>query len=261
MHDWTLLNNEKRFIVEDVILKWEAMLDDKSLNEHHYQRFLCDHAGLFFVTPGSYFMLTKPDMGGECVPDLVQLYDNESFGLIYRFIELESPHDQVFTGKGTQAVALTEALQQVEDWQRWLAKNHQTGSELFPSKAYKLTGDPQARFSVIIGRRKAVSQHEEIRIQKSRQYNCDIRTFDYLTDLLRKQMYLNLMFGESDRDLTEEEKNELVSPFFKAMPSADWRKLRRHNPFYNSHSMGWNAKAILKFRKINHELQEQFENT
>jgi hypothetical protein len=260
MRDWTLLNNQKRIIVNDILNKWESMLNDEMLSENDYQQFLVDHAGIFFSSPGSHIVLTKPDLGGEYVPDLVVLYDNESFGFVYRFIELESPHDKVFTSRGTQAVALTNALQQVEDWKRWLSKNQQSGYELFPSKGYKLTGDPQVRFSVIIGRRESVKDHEAIRMQKSLAYNCDIRTFDYFSDLVRKKTFLSELFAESDSSVTEEEKNELVSPFFKAMSSGQWRSLRKHNPFYASHSMGMNAKAILKYRSMNNDLLEQFDN-
>lgn len=258
MQDWTLLNGPKRTIVNDVLHEWEIKLEDKSLKEADFQRFLEDHAGLFFSSTGSHLVLAKPDMGGEYVPDLVVIHDNESLGFCYHFIELESPHDQIFTNKGTQAAALTEALQQVENWQRWLAKNHQTGAELFPSKAFKLTGNPQVQYSIIIGRREAVKQHEAIRLQKSSLYKCDIRTFDSLSDRLRKQIYANELFAECDRDVTDDEKNLLVSPFFKAMSSTQWRSLRTHNPFYSAHSMGWNAKAILLYRPTNTELLAKF---
>jgi hypothetical protein len=261
MHDWTLLNNERRGILEQVAQEWETLLSDTALLEPAYQRFLEAHAGLFFSRPtGTHIVLSKPEMGADHVPDLVVVSDNQSYGFKYELIELESPHDRAFTSKGRQSAKLTDALQQVEDWQRWLEKHVDLGRELFPSKAYMLWGDPQISYKVVIGRRADMGRNNEVRLQKSAKYNCSIRSFDHLTDQLRKNAFLDHSLFEHDQSLTDEDLNRIVSPFFCAMSSAAWKKYRTDKNFSNAHSLGFSGLGILKHRPENSALLDRFVN-
>jgi hypothetical protein len=51
MHNWALLNKERRGLLEEVAKRWEKLLDNTKLKEAAYHRFLEDHAGFFFSSP------------------------------------------------------------------------------------------------------------------------------------------------------------------------------------------------------------------
>jgi antiviral defense system Shedu protein SduA len=260
MHEWSLLNSKRRGLLEEVAREWEASLEDRKTKELGYHTFLEEHAGLFFSRPvGSYIVISNLEMGADFKPDLVVASDNESYGFRYELIELESPHDQIFTSKGRQSKKLTHALQQVEDWQRWLEKHPDSAKELFPSKAHSLWGDPQISYTVVIGRRNEMLRNNEVRTQKSKKYVCSIRSFDYITDLLRKNLFMDTGLFEDNQHLTPDEKNRISSPFFRAMSSAAWKSYRTSSTFSPAHSLGFTGPGLLEFRPENAALLDRFQ--
>lgn len=187
----------------------------------------------------------------------------ESYGFQYELIELESPNDKAFTSKGTQTSALTEALQQIEDWKRWISNNLQKSKELFPSKSFHLTNKPQIRYTLIIGRREELSVNDDKRLQKASLYGVDIRSFDYLTSQLKKMMIVNFPFFEVpkhpyDNHISEEEINQLINPFKKCLPYAQWKEIVKSKGFYQSHMAGWNWKHFIAHTPINEELLSEY---
>jgi hypothetical protein len=259
MHNWSLLNNERRSLLEEVAQAWETLLGDTKQKELAYHKFLEDHAGLFFSHPcGTYIVISNLEMGADLKPDLVVVSDNQSYGFRYELIELESPHDGAFTSKGRQSAKLTHALQQVEDWERWLAKHPDSAKELLPSKAHMLWGDPQVSYTVVIGRRDKMRANNEIRIQKSSKYHCSIRSFDHLTDRIRQNAFLDGGLFERSQQLTDEETNRIASPFFRAMSSTAWKSYRTSAEFSHSHSLGFSGPGLLEFRPQNRALLDRF---
>src|SRR6266480_5150171 len=108
MHNWSLLNTERRGLLEEVAQAWQALLVETKLKEVAYHGFLEDHAGLFFSSPiGTYIVISNLEMGADLKPDLVVVSDNQSYGFRYELIELESPHDRIFTSAGRQSAKLT----------------------------------------------------------------------------------------------------------------------------------------------------------
>jgi hypothetical protein len=259
MHNWSLLNTERRGVLEEVVRAWKALLGNAKLKELSYHTFLEDHAGLFFSQPfGTYIVVSNIEMGAELKPDLVVVSDNHSYGFRYELIELESPHERIFTSKGRQSAKLTHALQQLEDWQRWLGKHSQSAKELFPSKSHSLWGDPQISYTVVIGRRDEMLRNNEVRIQKATKYHCSIRSFDYLTDRLRQNLFVNDNLFQRGQRLTDEEVNRIVSPFFRAMSSASWRRYCNNPNFDHAHSLGFSGPSLLEFRPDNAALLKRF---
>jgi len=258
MHNWALLNKERRGMLGEVARAWEKLLGNARLKELAYHKFLENHAGLFFSDPRTYIVISNLEMGADLKPDLVVVSDNQSYGFRYELIELESPHDQPFTSKGRQSAKLTHALQQVEDWQRWLEKHPDSAKELLPSKAHSVWGDPQVSYTVVIGRRNKMVRNNEIRIQKSRKYRCSIRSFDYLTDKLRQNAFLPIGLFEHGKHLSDDEVNRIISPFFRAMSSAAWKNYRTGANFTQYHSLGFSGPSILEFRPENTDLLKRF---
>jgi hypothetical protein len=259
MHSWSLLNNERRALLEEVVQAWEALLSNRTLKEVAYHTFLEEHAGLFFSNPcGTYIVVSNLEMGADLRPDLVIVSDNQSYGFMYELVELESPHDPIFTSRGSQSAKLTRALQQLEDWQLWLEKHRASAKELLPSKAHLVWGDPQVSYTVVIGRRDEMLRNNERRIQKSRKYRCSIRSFDHLTDRLRANAFLDIGLFDRGRHLTDEEANRVSSPFFRAMSSVAWKRYRDDVNFSPAHSLGFSGPSLLGLRPENSALLDRF---
>jgi len=259
MHKWSQLNTERRGLLEEVARAWEALLGDTKVKELAYHNFLEDHAGLFFSNPfGTYIVISNLEMGADLKPDLVIVSDNQSYGFKYELIELESPHDRIFTSKGRQSAKLTHALKQMEDWQLWLQKHPDSAKELLPSKAHSLWGDPQLSYTVVIGRRDEMLRNNEIRIQKSSKYGCSIRSFDHITDRLRRNLFMDIGLFEHGQHLPADEMNRISSPFFRAMSSAAWKRYRTSAEFSPAHSLGFSAPSLLESRPENTTLFDRF---
>jgi hypothetical protein len=197
-------------------------------------------------------------MGADLKPDLVIVSDNQSYGFRYELVELESPHDRVFTSKGRQSAKLTHALQQLEDWELWIQSHSDSAKDLLPSKAHLVWGDPQVSYTVVIGRRQEMLLNNERRIQKSTKYKCSIRSFDYLTDRLRQSPFMPMPLCDHGGNLTDDEANRIASPFFRAMSSSAWKGYRTSAKFSHSHSLGFSGPRLLEFRPENAALFDRF---
>ncbi|WP_428239510.1 Shedu anti-phage system protein SduA domain-containing protein [Gynuella sp.] len=264
MHDWSKLNDVKRSVLNQIIFKWENLINDTKSTEHDVHQFISDHASLFFDNPDAP-VVSRLKLGDDYITDLVVMRDNESYGFLYELIELESPNDKMFTSKGIQTSALTEALQQIEDWKRWIGDNLSKAKEIFPSKAFHSTHKPQLKYTIIIGRRDEVLLNNEKRLQKSHDYGVEIRSYDYLTSRIKNLKVVNfpcfeVPINDWENDISEEELNILISPFRKCLPYARWKRIVKSKKFYTSHMAGWNWKNFISNTPINEDVLHEFEN-
>ncbi|WP_411882302.1 Shedu anti-phage system protein SduA domain-containing protein [Polaromonas sp. YR568] len=244
--------------------EWISLLSDHSKREQDYQSFLRDHAGFFFPNTGlvsrEQLVLEKIALGSDYVTDFVNLNNNRSYGFEYTLIEIESPHNHLYTkNKKNQTGAFNTALQQIRNWKRWLTSNMDTAKRLFPSKQFSVTGVPSINFMLIIGRRE---QHEAVmeeRNQISRDEGIEVRSFDYLTDVLLSNHYAS--YTAISRDLlpiTRAQNNAFSNPFHVALSDSTWRGLvSTFNPSY-SHMIGHNLSNILAVRQNNSARLNEF---
>lgn len=265
MYDWLALNKDKRNIIDDVKNKWMKLIDNPKTTEHEVHRFLENHIGLFFGNSDGT-VVTKLKLSDDYTTDLVILRDNASYGFEYELIELEPPNDKVFTAQGNQSAKFSHALQQIEDWQRWIGNHREKTKKLLPSKKFNLTNEPQINYTIIIGRRKDLIEFDDKRLQKASSYGVNIRSFDYLTDKLIRNAFLNEPFYEvpssdyvgDEVRINDGEINLLVSPFKKALTYSSWKKITSSKSFYESHSAGWNWKLFLEHTEYNEKLFSKF---
>ncbi|MGR1221257.1 Shedu anti-phage system protein SduA domain-containing protein [Metapseudomonas otitidis] len=262
MHDWSKLNNEKRAVLDIVIDSWKKLINATNTTEHDTHQFISDHASLFFWNSDAP-VISRLRLGDDHITDLIVMRDNGSDGFTYELIELESPNDRTFTARGTQSTALTEALQQIEDWKRWISDNPSKAKELFPSKSFQLWDRARIRYTVIIGRREDSFAHIEKRRQKSDLYGVDIRSYGFLTDQLKRLRATNFPDFEVPQydwknSISEEDINKLINPFRKCLPYSKWKEITRAKEFYSSHMAGWNWKLFIEHTPINEEMLSAF---
>lgn len=258
---WKHLRNSPVF--SKIQNEWSALLDDKTRKEQDYQLFLREHAGFFFPRKsdisGDQLVLEKISLGSDYITDFVNINGNRSYGFEYTFIEIESPHDEIYTGSGKQTSDLSGALEQVRDWKRWIAANTDTAKRLFPSKRFLTTGVPSIRYMVVIGRRNSSQDEIEKRNQIFRDEGIEVRSFDYLTDILLTRAFHSHIWISNDFSfISEADNNEFANPFYTAISDATWRAMLKKFLQNYSHMVGQNMAAIIESRKYNKQRENEF---
>ena len=253
---WSRLRREQIAILRTVYRQWRALLDDRSLDEGAYRKFLAEHAGFFLHTNRAVLAISELRLGADHRVDLVRTRDRGSYGFQYDLIELESPHQQPFNKSGVPSKGLNWAMQQIRDWRRWLKECRNEAKWLFPAKIFTLYDRECFDFTIVIGRRSNKKIDLDKRNQLSAAENVQIRSYDYLTELLQKRIFsedLLLCSSEADQ-LGSRERNELVNPFAEAMRDAEWRRFLKAQPDI-AHMYANNARLILEMRRYNRLLR------
>jgi hypothetical protein len=85
----------------------------------------------------------------------------------------------------------------------------------------------RTKYTVIIGRRNDEAELAHMRNKYSDMTDVQIRSFDYLTDMLSERMFspVPILSSMEMNQVEPRLRNELVNPFRKAIPSGEWRKL------------------------------------
>jgi hypothetical protein len=162
----------ERLVTEE----WKALLDSEQCDEQSVHRFLVRHPSMI---PGAY-SVTGPS--GHCpfpmavlsesplsgigmrVPDFIWLA-TDSLNFTPVFIEIESPRKRWFTKQGVPTHALTQAMNQLAQWQMWLNQiaNRNVFLESFEIPDYMARQrNFRAEFVLIYGRRKEFDDRPEL---------------------------------------------------------------------------------------------------
>ena len=77
-----------------------------------------------------------------------------------------------------------EAYSQIQEWKLWLDANRPEAKRILPSKSFDCYDTPYFKYTIVIGRRDKTEQFLHLRNKSERDWNIEIRSFDYLTDRL-----------------------------------------------------------------------------
>lgn len=115
----------------------------KTCAEESYHRFIAKHAGFFFCDHERRFVTTsKLRLGADYLIDFAVAEERRSKGLYWELIEIETPYTPPFTRRGVPSAKLTNAIQQILDWKRWLIENRREAERLFPSNGIRTQKSP-----------------------------------------------------------------------------------------------------------------------
>jgi hypothetical protein len=247
LYDWISLEKENSQIVQNLIEDWEKMLDEQ-LPEVKYHEYLKEHAGFFFSDHNCYLTISRLKLGSELETDFVNIRDQRSNGIIYELIEIEKPNSQLFTKKGIPAKDFNNSIQQIRDWKRFLIENKPWFRKYLPSQTTRVLNNGGVTFTIIIGRRHSNGSEIEKRNEIAGEMGIQIRSFDYLTDLLKRRQFYNNACLDSEKGLLVE--NQLENPFCKAISDAKWREFCL-NKFSWTHFYKNNCEQIVALREYN----------
>ncbi|MCB9034241.1 MAG: DUF4263 domain-containing protein [Chitinophagales bacterium] len=246
-YNWISLESENSIIVRNILSKWEKLLDEELL-EKEYHQFLKEHTGFFFSDYNCYLSISKLKLSSELETDFVNIKDQRSNGLIYEFIEIEKPQSKLFNKNGLPSKDFNSAIQQIRDWKRFLIDNKSWFKKFLPTYSTRILNNSCIKFLIIIGRRAYNESEIEKRNQIADELGIEIRSFDYLTDLLRKRKFYNQANLDSEKGVLVE--NQIENPFHKAITDSEWKKFCSKK-FSYTHFYKNNCEEIIKLRKYN----------
>jgi hypothetical protein len=177
---WRKVNKEQRLTskrVDSDVAEYLALLDSR-VTENRVQEFLASHSyffhGLLLDVCYPYPLYSKVRLGSEYETDFAS-FISSSFGCEWRFAEIESPKQRLFTKGGNPSAQLTHAIQQVRDWIRWCEENLNSARRLMPGLQYPMA-------FVFLGRRSELTATitEKLRQMNHQQNMVRIRTLDSL---------------------------------------------------------------------------------
>lgn len=258
--NWSLVKTSPTFAA--IQSQWTAMLDDRSLKEEAYQQFLTEHAGFFFsnrMAGGDQLVSAKVRLGSDFTTDFIVAASERSLGINYTLIEIESPHTAPYTRAGAPSARLSNAVQQVSNWRRWIERNREEAKRLFPSKQFIRQDDPNFSYMVVIGRRG--DDHEEKRNDYARQFGIQIRSFDTFTDALVSRRFQPFVWISRDivPIISEQTNNAYANPFYIAYSDPEWRRIATEGEYNVSHTVAINLDLLLRNRRYNVDAQSDFE--
>ncbi|KRE98723.1 hypothetical protein ASG88_16885 [Nocardioides sp. Soil777] len=156
-----------------LIEEWEALVE-QDLPEKKYQDFLEEHP--VFVDPLAAEVLNRKRLGVELVTDfVVRRHDFR-----YVVVEIEKPHDRIFTQANDFGSSFSHAVGQVLDFQGWIAENVAYAQRHLPA-----VENPHG--VLIMGRRSEMTTHQQSKLRRwlHNSKNIEVLTFDDLSQRAR----------------------------------------------------------------------------
>jgi Domain of unknown function (DUF4263) len=182
-----------RLLSEASIRLTPPMLDDfealigAQRTESHYQKFLERHPVL--LDPLAAEIIPHQRLGVEYATDFALRRHDDGWTLV----EIERPHDKIFTAGDDFAARFTHAFGQVLDFQQWVDQNVAYARELMPGVA-------APRGLLVVGMREPLSSRQA---NKLRQFADNSRRIEVVTydELLARgrQLYASLWHRPSRR--------------------------------------------------------------
>lgn len=264
MYKWSELadGNSLRSHKKQIIEEWKKILANPETNEQICSKFIKENAGFFFWDLKGGFSISELQLGKDFRLDFVRVKDRYSLGAEYTLIELETPNDKVFK-KGSYykpTKRLEGALAQIRAWDIWLKSYTKLANETFPASHTNLTHEATYKYQIIIGRRSKDPKVLEQLKYYEKEYNVEIRSFDYLTtDCLEPSFYMN--FYKAYDGLVKipvEKGNKYQNPFYKSYSSKNWTEMVRHDDFNSAHMISRNLDLLLEKRKYNDSRLKKF---
>ncbi|WP_433700801.1 Shedu anti-phage system protein SduA domain-containing protein [Nocardiopsis sp. CA-288880] len=153
--------------------------------ERPMQVALEKHPSLFskIILGGNHGIWVRPQVqfGNHYMADFLVAIRN-SAGLYWVLVELESPtHRLTNPGNGRASSALRHAVDQIEDWRKWLTTNLRSARAPREDGGLGLPGiNVNARGLIVMGREDVSDSATDIRERYSSQSGIEIRTYDSL---------------------------------------------------------------------------------
>lgn len=253
---WSVLCGRGASFLKAIERRWVWLIDRPGVKESKLQKFLSDHASLFFGP--HLFVISGAELGSDFRVDFVVARDEASSGIDYTFVEIETPQSRVYTRSGDPSAKLTHAMQQVRDWKSWLTRHRGHVRRFFPSGYFGWDEFTNLSFCVVIGRRGPPGSQTAKRNALARDTGIKIRSFDYLTDVLRARLSFLSDWGHVDKPTAVQPStlNQLANPFAQAYSWRAWRQVVDRPHFRFNHFVQHNAESLVARRTYSQDYND-----
>lgn len=255
---WDALCGRGTTILKAIEGKWHSLIENPRVKESDIQEFLSNHSSLFFGE--AVFVISRAELGSDFQADFVIATDEASYGINYKFVEIETPQSSVYTRRGDPSARLTHAIQQVLNWKTWLTRHRGHVRRFFPSKYWGWEEFANLSFCIVIGRRTAQSSVTAKRNVLAQETRISIRSFDHFTDMLRQGfIFLPTLAPHDDCGRPGRiALNQLANPFARAYSWRAWRNVVEQRHFDCCHFVAKNAENLLAQRTYSRECETFF---
>ena len=176
--DWDTITQEQVDALRDTV--------DSAHREEDVQEFLTAHPQFLIqhISGGhGRFVLPKPSLGGVWIPDYLLVHE-DSEGVHWHGLELESPKGRLCTNQGQPTADLTHAVQQITDWRAWIRNNIAMARQPKRSGGSGLIGiDAEFPSTVLMGRRQSYPpRFNDYRKEMANHNRIEIHSYDWLID-------------------------------------------------------------------------------
>jgi hypothetical protein len=251
IYNWGVVKQTK--IWKKIYNNWTELIADTNTKETDCHNFIKKYPNLFFprYNNAHNHVISKLKFGSDYELDFLNCYSERSAGFKYQFFELESPHTPPFTKKGIPSSRLSGAIQQINDWKRWISGNMPEAKKVFPSSYFDATDVPNFQYFIIIGNKENSKNHIGKRNQLSQELGINIRSFDFFTDSFSSK---NLFaFSKITKQLGSASKNNnnyLNNPFILSFGSSDWNSIVKNDQFKKHHMTGEKIELFKEYIRI-----------
>ena len=256
-YNWSALGGSRSYIVEKLICTWDDLLN-QNLHERDYHSFLAEYAGFFLADHFANIVISKLKISTSFETDFVVVHDGFSEGNIYELIEIEKPSSKLFNSKGIPTADFNTAMQQIRDWRNILLVKRKRLPTFLPTLSSCGIHPNNFRFTIIIGRRGDLSEKDiEKRMDIEHESGIKIKTFDRLTDELRRRMFMNYFEPHNSIYHCDRiEYNHILNPFNKAFTDSEWKKVCSENKICRSSIYTRVSDVLSRYSKQNDLFKE-----
>ncbi len=125
-----LMNSRK--LLNNILNKFDTLIDDISKNERDIQKFIKDNRAWFIIASilknnypfGNHAIFIFPEF--QLPPDYkvdYLLVGKNSDGYHFVFVELEAPYGRITCNNGSYGNSLRKGITQIDNWECWIEQN------------------------------------------------------------------------------------------------------------------------------------------
>jgi hypothetical protein len=166
-------------ITEALLVQFDSLIKREE-SEERYQNFLTMHP--VFLDPLAAKVIPKSRLGSDHVTDFaIRRLDNK-----YVLVEIEKPHDPIFTASDDFSAKFTHALGQILDFQQWVDSHGEYARSLLPEIS-------SPRGLLVMGRAANLSAEQRRKLHRLNMTlsSIEVFTFDEIASSARR-LYENI---------------------------------------------------------------------